>query len=197
MKQRLDKIRRDFLWEGNKDHKIHLVKWAKVTLPKQYRGLGIKDLALHNKCMLLKWHWRYNQEATGLWKEVIQAKCGGDSHRCSNKVSTSCATGVWRDIRKLWETFFSDASLMVGNGEHIQFWKDIWLGDIPLMNDFPNIFQIASHPNSTISQYREDNVWNLILRRNLNDWELEEVFSLMATIQTSAINTPGQTYLLT
>ncbi|KAG5626462.1 hypothetical protein H5410_011680 [Solanum commersonii] len=57
---------------------------------------------------------------------------------------------------------------MVGNGEHIQFWKDIWLGDIPLMNAFPRIFQIASNPDSTFSQYREDNVWNLILRRNLN-----------------------------
>ena len=65
VKHRLDKIRRDFLWEGNnKDHEIHLVEWAKVTMPKQYGGLGIKDLALHNKCMLLKWHWRYNQEAT-------------------------------------------------------------------------------------------------------------------------------------
>ena len=72
---------------------------------------------------------------------------------------------------------------MVGNGEHIQFWKDIWLGDTPLVNVFPNIIQIASHPDSTILPYREDNVWNLILRRNLNDWELEEVFSLMATIQ--------------
>ncbi|WMV31905.1 hypothetical protein MTR67_025290 [Solanum verrucosum] len=141
VKQRLDKIRRDFLWEGNnKDHKIHLVKWAKVTLPKQYGGLGIKDLALHNKCLLLKWHWRYNQEAAGLWKEVIQAKYGSDSHWCSNK--------------------------------------------------------IASHPDSTISQYREDNVWNLILRRNLNDWELEEVFSLMATIQTSAINSQRRDKLI-
>jgi len=39
----LDKIRRDFLWEGNsKDHKFHLAKWAKVTMPKQFGGLGIK-----------------------------------------------------------------------------------------------------------------------------------------------------------
>ena len=85
---------------------------------------------------------------------------------------------------------------MVGNGEHIQFRKDICLGDTPLMNVFPNIIQIASHPDSTISQYREDNVWNLILRRNLNDWELEEVFSLMATIQTSAITSQHRDKLI-
>ncbi|XP_049368433.1 uncharacterized protein LOC125833335 [Solanum verrucosum] len=53
VQKHLDKIRRDFLWEGNsKDHKFHPVKWAKVTRPKQFGGLGIKDLALHNKCIL-------------------------------------------------------------------------------------------------------------------------------------------------
>uniref|UniRef100_A0A3Q7FZV4 Uncharacterized protein n=1 Tax=Solanum lycopersicum TaxID=4081 RepID=A0A3Q7FZV4_SOLLC len=57
-----------------------------------------------------------------------------------------------------------------------------------LLTDKATEGRIASHPDSTISQYREDNVWILILRRNLNDWELEEVFSLIATIQTSAIN---------
>ena len=102
----LDKTRRDFLWEANsKDHKFHLVKWAKVTMPKQFGGFGIKDLALHNKCILMKWHWRYNQETTGLWKEVIQPKFGSTCHWCSNEVTTPYGTGVRKAIRKLWEVF--------------------------------------------------------------------------------------------
>ena len=86
-----------------------------------------------------------------LWKEVIQAKYGSDSLWRSNKVSTSYGTGIWRDITNLWEIF---SLLMVGNGKHIRFWKDIWLGDTPLTNVFPSIFQIASHPDSTISKFR-------------------------------------------
>lgn len=30
--RQLDKIRRDFLWEGNKGHQLHLVKWSKCTM---------------------------------------------------------------------------------------------------------------------------------------------------------------------
>ncbi|WMV19115.1 hypothetical protein MTR67_012500 [Solanum verrucosum] len=189
----LDKIRRDFLWEGNsKDHKFHLAKWAKITMPKQFGGLGIKDLALHNKCMLMKWHWRYNQETIGLWKEVIQEKFGSTRHWCSNEVTIPYGTGVWKAIRKLWEVFYSNATLKVGSGEHIQFWKDTWLGNIPLMNVFPRIFQIASNPDSTISQCWEGNTWNVTLRRNLNDWELEEFMALMASIQTSSVHSQSR-----
>lgn len=47
VQKKLDKIRRDFHWEGgnSKDHKFHLVNWSKVTTPKQFGGLGIKDFA--------------------------------------------------------------------------------------------------------------------------------------------------------
>nr|XP_009759435.1 PREDICTED: uncharacterized protein LOC104211974 [Nicotiana sylvestris] len=72
VQKQLDKIRRSFLWEGNSSsHKFHLVKWAKITLPKTLGGLGAKDLALHNKSMLMKWHWRYNQEDVGPRKEIV------------------------------------------------------------------------------------------------------------------------------
>lgn len=54
--KQLDKSRRNCLWEVNdKDHKFHMVKWIKVVLPKQLGGLGIKNLALHKKCLFMKW----------------------------------------------------------------------------------------------------------------------------------------------
>lgn len=71
--KQLDKIRRDFLWQGNKGHNYHLVKWSKCTMPKLQGGLGIKDLTTHNKSLLVKWPWRYAQEGQPLWKEIIKA----------------------------------------------------------------------------------------------------------------------------
>lgn len=48
--RQLDKIRRNFLWEGNsKEHKFHLVKWSKCTMPKIQGGLGMFYMAAHNK----------------------------------------------------------------------------------------------------------------------------------------------------
>ncbi|CAN4115232.1 unnamed protein product [Withania somnifera] len=65
-------IRRNFLWEGNREkHKFHLIKWEKVTQPKYHGGLGIKNLAAHNKSMIMKWLWRYNLGEAGLWKMLL------------------------------------------------------------------------------------------------------------------------------
>lgn len=51
-----------------------------VTLSQHLGGLGIKDLAVHNKCMSMKWHWRFNQDDAGLWKEILQPEYGRTSH---------------------------------------------------------------------------------------------------------------------
>lgn len=89
---------------------FYLVKWAKVTLPKHLGGLGLKDLAVHYKYMLMKWHWRFNQDDVGLWKEIIQAKFGSISHWCSNQVLIPYGSGLWKDIRRLWDEFFLNCS---------------------------------------------------------------------------------------
>lgn len=89
VKKQLDKIRKNFLWEGSSEtHKFHLVKWPKVTQPKSLGGMGIKSLAIHSKFMLMKWLWRYGQESPALWKDVVAPKHGVQSHWCT-KTSTA------------------------------------------------------------------------------------------------------------
>lgn len=47
--------------------KINWVKWEKCCTPKDFGGLGIRNLKATNKAMLAKWSWRYTQEKQGLW----------------------------------------------------------------------------------------------------------------------------------
>ena len=71
VEERLDKLRRDFLWKGNKEGKgLHLVKWQTAQLHKQSGGLGIRNLGLQNRSLLSKWLWRFNNEEEALWREV-------------------------------------------------------------------------------------------------------------------------------
>ena len=45
--QRLDKIRRDFLWKGTEENDStvkHLDKWNKALWGKKYGGLGVRNL---------------------------------------------------------------------------------------------------------------------------------------------------------
>lgn len=53
---RLDKIKRQFLWQGNKERKGYsLVNWKVVMEEKQKGGLGIKNLRIHSKALKMKW----------------------------------------------------------------------------------------------------------------------------------------------
>ena len=74
---RLEKIQRDFLWGGGAlEQKPHLVRWSIVCDDKGKGGLGVKSLGLFNKALLGKWAWRFANEKTALWNQVIRRKYG-------------------------------------------------------------------------------------------------------------------------
>jgi len=53
---RLDRIRKKFLWQGNKDGKsYHLFKWESLINDKKFGCLGIKNLDTHSKALRMKW----------------------------------------------------------------------------------------------------------------------------------------------
>jgi hypothetical protein len=53
---RIEKLQRDFLWEGIGDEfKYHLVSWFKVCNPISEGGLGIRNLVKFNRALLGKW----------------------------------------------------------------------------------------------------------------------------------------------
>lgn len=156
--KQLDKIQRNFLWEGNiSSHKFHLVKWDKVLLPKSLGGLDIRDLALHNQCLLMKWLWRYTCADQCLWKDVIIAKHEALNHWYSKVSTEPYGVGCWKSISKLWEMFSQHKHLVVGNRQHISFWRDKWLGNTPLGVSYHNIFRIANEPDATVQQHRDGN----------------------------------------
>ncbi|WMV34850.1 hypothetical protein MTR67_028235 [Solanum verrucosum] len=133
--------------------------------------------------MMMKWLWRYGTEDIGLWKEVIKAKHGELTHWSKNVSTDAYGVGLWKSISKLWPDFAGNVTFRVGNGSHIKFWKDIWLGDTTLGEEFPSLHLIAAEPNSTIASNRSDDIWDLRFRRNLNDWELNDIFALFAKLQ--------------
>ena len=51
--------------------------------------------------------------------------------------------GVWKVIRKYWESIHSRSRLIVGNGRKVKFWKDLWCEDQALKDVFPNLFRLA------------------------------------------------------
>ena len=73
--QRLDRIRRSFLWGQNEDKRvgISLINWDTVCLPKEWGGLGVSNLRLRNISLLLRWWWRLYTNPNCLWTEKVVA----------------------------------------------------------------------------------------------------------------------------
>ncbi|XP_070005716.1 uncharacterized protein [Nicotiana sylvestris] len=170
----------DELEDNSEGHKFHLVKWATVTQPKSLGGLGIRDLSKHNKSLLMKWNWRYGQEGTSLWKEIVKAKYGHLDNWSTRTTRAPHGVGPWKHIDSLKEVFQQEVSFKVGNGAHVKFWKDKWLGNFTIQETFPTLFHLATDPNSTVAQNRSNNTWEV--RRNIQDWEIEEVLDLLGRL---------------
>lgn len=47
-----------------------------VLKDKKRAALGVRNLKLHNKSLLLKWLWRYNLEGEEIWKKLINVVYG-------------------------------------------------------------------------------------------------------------------------
>ncbi|KAK9124122.1 hypothetical protein Sjap_013724 [Stephania japonica] len=71
------------------------------------------------------------------------------------------------------------------------FWKEKWLGDTLLMNEFPTLNNLSTFPQGLVCQMIEDVedtnagiVWNLRFRRRLRRVELPQFASLIDKLQT-------------
>ncbi|WMV31952.1 hypothetical protein MTR67_025337 [Solanum verrucosum] len=138
---RLDALRRNFLWEGNSEtKKFYLVKWAALIGNKQVGGLGVRNLKTQNQCLLMKWLWRLASNEQALWKEVIQAKYEMEDHWSTSMVTNTYGTSLWRTIRNLWPKLRGNCKIKIGNGVKVSFWEDSWLEQGPLKTLFPDVF---------------------------------------------------------
>lgn len=78
-------------------------------------------------------------------------------------------------------------SWKVGKGGRISFWSDQWIEGGLLKNQFPQIYNIDQNKVAKICEYYVDvgggrRVWQVLISRNLKDWELNEYERPIAVI---------------
>jgi hypothetical protein len=86
--------------------------------------------------MLCKWLFKILNE-DGVWQELLTNKYL-HSKSLSQVTSQPSDSPFWKGIMKVKEELFSRGSFIVGNGESVWFWEDIWLGiDLYLHSTHP------------------------------------------------------------
>ncbi|RVW58950.1 Retrovirus-related Pol polyprotein from transposon RE1 [Vitis vinifera] len=162
---KIEKMQRDFLWSGAGEGKRdHLIRWEVVSRP---REMG---------------------ERSGLWHKVIASIYGTHpngwdanmvvrwSHRCP-----------WKAIAQVFQEFSPFVRLVVGNGERIRFWEDLWWGNQTLCAQFAELYRVISVRNLTVSNVLGNSFplsWNFNFCRNLTDSEIDLLQRLMSSLHS-------------
>lgn len=185
VEDKLDKLRRDFLWLGNKEGKgIHLVKWQTAQLSKKSEGLSIKNLGLQNRCLPSKWLWRFGKEGQALWKDVTIRKYGQIDPWTSNIVTSTYGVSVWRSIRNLWPKLAGNICYKVGEGTRILFLERQVDGtELPHggLCRFVTLFVTTLEP--LLPGCGLSKGCNITFRSLLNDWEVDRVANLLQRLE--------------
>ena len=99
---------------------------------------------------------------------------------CSKEVGGPYGVGIWKCIRG-WAGFANHVRFEVGDGSKVLFWHDVWCGEQPLKNIFPELFTIACRKDvwvaETMQIHNGSIHWHVLFTRPVQDWEVEFFFS--------------------
>lgn len=100
--------------------------------------------------------------------------------------------GPWRGIMTQLEPFKAGLTFEVGDGRHVRFWSDVWCGESPLREVYPDIYAMAADQNVVVAFYLsvvgEETVWLPTLRRATFDWEIPRVTQLLNKLRGTRLN---------
>ncbi|GJQ92613.1 RNA-directed DNA polymerase, eukaryota [Tanacetum coccineum] len=175
------------------EKKISWIAWDKVLASKKKGGLGVSSYFALNRALLLKWVWRFVSQDDSLWFRVIQAVHGDkiDSHSV-RKVS------IWSSILKEVQVlkssgfdFLSYCSKRIGDGQSTSFWKETWIGDIPLCELCPRLFALDSAPNICVAAKMAgplDTSFRRSVRGGVEQQEFSDLSSFLNSVVLSTSN---------
>lgn len=109
--------------------KIHLVNWHTIIQPRQFGGLQIRDVKLHNLALLTSLAWRFiTLKNTTPWKSILLAK-----YHHQNTINLFVIPSkkpqhsfIWKGIIAEWSILSNYSKWAIGKGNNVRFWSDTW-----------------------------------------------------------------------
>ena len=130
--------------------------------------------------------WRYPKEGLALWHQVILSIYGLHSHGWDvNNIVRWSHRCHWKAIAQVSQEFSKFTRFVVGDGDRIRFWEDLWWGDQPLGVQYPRLLSVVTDKNTHISSIFGSTrpfSWNFNFHRNLSDSEIKDLEGLMRSL---------------
>lgn len=132
IERRKDALRKNFIWQGKKEKRGHLVKWKTVTLSKKQGGMGIKNLRKQNQ--------RYRNEEQSLRRIVMKDKYGEEGPSETKVISTTYGEMFGSQSKLSAKSSMTISTIEWAMAEH-SFWGRQLVGTGPLKTRFPDLSQ--------------------------------------------------------
>jgi mannosylglycoprotein endo-beta-mannosidase len=165
-----DRARRHCLWAKKSDDGVvschSLAAWSMVCKPKKKGGLGIINLELHNKALLLKQLHKFYLKADIPWVRLVWSLYGNSVPHARK----STGSFWWRDVMSLSDAYRSIITCSIKSGQSVLFWKDFWIHDQNLCDVFPRLFSFTLNEDLSVKEY-------------LNLGHLQDIFMLPLSIE--------------
>ncbi|GJN24750.1 hypothetical protein PR202_gb12512 [Eleusine coracana subsp. coracana] len=150
----MDARRRGFLWSGEDKATGAdcLIAWDQVTKPKTHGGLGVRDLPIQNRCLLMKLMHRLHCSADSSWANWV-----------AGLVEIPSMTGDlsgqhWDALRSLLPAYQELTKVSLGDGRTTSFWRDDWSPHGRLADLLPALFSHTRKPAASVSTTLSDGI---------------------------------------
>lgn len=128
MIQKIDKIRRSFLWAKPSKGKrgISLTNWEEACISKREGGMGIIDLNFFNIALLLRWWWKALADENFLWSLTIRQLRRRGNSRNGPLIWMVNGCFFWNQWQSIKGFFNMCTTWHIWDGKSIAFWFDSW-----------------------------------------------------------------------
>jgi hypothetical protein len=175
----IDRRRRAFFWTG-KDT-CHgskcLVAWETVQTTKASGGLGVKDLHLQNRCLLMKFINKLFSAEPVAWKEWLLRDTTGFDAPVSDSHSF-----LWKIINDELNAYRSITYVQIRDGSSTSFWFDHWLPSGPICTSHAALFSHTVRPNLSVQCVFQQGL-DLCLRPQLTNAASAQLEELLSCLQ--------------
>jgi hypothetical protein len=146
-----NRAQRHCLWDKEEDSSSTnaLVAWSRVCRPKKHGGLGVLNLEIQNKALLMKQLHKFYSKAGVPWVHLVWALYGDNVPHASSKRGSFW----WRDIFSLVEEYRSVSRCKIGNGHSVLFWKDFWVNGELLCDKYPRLFSYSLNEDISVANF--------------------------------------------
>ncbi|KAH9792007.1 putative reverse transcriptase/RNA-dependent DNA polymerase [Citrus sinensis] len=128
--QELEIMMNSFWWgsKRNGGGGINWMKWERMCKPKDFGGMGFKQIHIFNVAMLGKQVWKLLTSPTSLVAKVLKARYFPRSSILDANLGFN-PSFIWRSIMAAKDVVIRGRRIQIGNGQQVIIGKDPWLPD--------------------------------------------------------------------